>query len=131
MDKSWLKPCGKLNIPIFFVYIIHPKRFAESSPNLKPLNKSMPDLNNRPNSLCRTGLSWEFFFQAWTWHTWPLWFLYVLCFFWSPHFAPATMTLWLSVSVGSQLGQRQIPRCFWRFLRWLRLEKCFKHNTTK
>jgi len=43
--------------------------------------------------------------KAWTWHTWPLWFLYVLCFFWSPHFAPATMTLWLSVSLGStQLG---------------------------
>ena len=38
-----LKTCDKLNIPMAFVS--HPKRFAESYPNLQPLEKSMPDLN--------------------------------------------------------------------------------------
>ena len=47
MDKSWLKHVVSWISPCF-LYIIHPKRFAESSPNLKPLNKSMPDLNKRP-----------------------------------------------------------------------------------
>lgn len=126
-----LKTCDKLNIPMAFVY--HPKRFAESFPNLQPLEKSMPDLNKPTHTFWPN--SWSFGFKAWTWHTWPLWFLYVLCFFWSPHFAPATMTLWLSVSLGStQLGlcrRWEIPPVFVAkhisgvgpFFRWLSLDK--------
>lgn len=123
-----LETCGKLNVPMFLIY--HPKRFAESYPNLE---KSMPDLHKRPTLFAQLVdlFSGSFWFKAWTWHTLPLWFLYVLCFFWSPHFAPATMTLWLSVSVGSQLGLGRRISCVFAaqnlrclsFFRWLSLEK--------